>query len=85
MADDGFYKALCEFPGLVTSHQANLQSTSTPVTANLRNPPQLHPIPLTGLGTAETITHLQQTILPNLAQGHAGPHYYGTLSKYNIL
>lgn len=81
MADEGFYKALCEFPGLVAEHQTNLQSSSTPVTANLINPPQLPSLPLIGLGTADTIAHLQRTILPNLAQGHAGPRHYGTLSS----
>jgi hypothetical protein len=79
MEDEGFYKVLSEFPGLVTQHRAELRSTSTPVTANLVDPPQLPPLPSIGLGTADTIAHLQRTILPNLAQGHAGPRYYGTL------
>lgn len=82
MTDDGFRKALSEFPSQVLQYQELLLSNSTPVTANVKEAslPSL-PVPPIGVGTERTITHLQHSVVPNLAQGHAGPRYYGISLK----
>ena len=73
-----FDSALNALPQLIKAHLSSLQSNSLPVTANLKSIPTLPYLPATGLGTTKTFEHLQSSILPNLAQGHAGPRYYGT-------
>jgi hypothetical protein len=61
----------------VAEHFKSLESDTLPVTTNLTSPPLLPDLPAAGLGTSETFAHLQSTIVPHLAQGHAGPRYYG--------
>ena len=74
-----FAKAVNSLSELITEHVNSLTSSSLPVTANLTTPPPLPALPNVGLGTSETLNHIRSTILPNLAQGHAGPRYFGTL------
>lgn len=80
MEDDDFNTALHSLPELIRTHTSAVKSNSLPITANLEcnSIPALPYLPAIGLGTAKTFEHIQSTILPNLAQGHAGPRYYGT-------
>ena len=86
--DDDFNTVLNALPQLIKSHLSSVQNNSLPITANVTSIPTLPPLPTTGLGTTKTFEHLQSIILPNLAQGHAGPRYYGThfpLKPANLL
>jgi hypothetical protein len=72
-----FDAALLRITDLISKHRSSLRDKSLPVTANLTNTPELISLPDKGLGTRSTLDHLETSILPNLAQGHAGPRYYG--------
>jgi hypothetical protein len=82
--NEEFNAALETIPELVKKHLRELDNTSTtstaPVTANLDKPPPLPCLPSHGYGITDTFRHLQSTVLPSLAQGHAGPRYYGTVA-----
>lgn len=73
--------ALESIPELVKKHLQELDITtasgSVQVTANLDKLPPLPCLPSDGYGITDTFHHLRSTILPSLAQGHAGPRYYG--------
>lgn len=75
--DKDFSTLINGLPNIIENHISSLQSNSAPVTANLHEIPSLPSLPSVGLGTAKTFSYLQSTILPSLAQGHAGPRYYG--------
>ena len=77
MADEDFDYALQRIVGLISQHRSALPNNSLSVTANITTPPDLVALPDKGLGTSATLIHLETSILPNLAQGHAGPRYYG--------
>jgi glutamate/tyrosine decarboxylase-like PLP-dependent enzyme len=77
MADADFTTILDTLPQVIQTHITSLQSNSLPITANLTTPIRFPPLPTTGLGTSKTWTHLS-SIVPSLAQGHAGARYYGT-------
>jgi hypothetical protein len=84
--NDAFVAALHTIPELVKKHLQELENrttTSVQVTANLVKPPLLPELPANGFGVTKTFDHLQTTILPSLAQGHAGPRYYGKSSFVN--
>jgi len=77
--DEDFLAILNSFPQLVQTQLKSLIQLSHPVTANLQTSVSLPALPDTGLGTKGTFEHILKDIIPNLAQGHAGPRYYGTI------
>jgi hypothetical protein len=82
--NEEFNAALETIPEIVKKHLRELDYTATtssvPVTANLDKLPQLPRLPSHGYGISDTFHHLQSTVLPSLAQGHAGPRYYGNIA-----
>jgi hypothetical protein len=69
-------------PELIKGHIHGLENGALPVTADLPETIDLPGLPNVGIGTSETFAHIQSSILPNLAQGHAGPRYYGTKARH---
>jgi hypothetical protein len=78
MDDSDINTVLNALPQVIGIHVSSLLNNSLPTTANVKSIPVLPSLPSTGLGTSKTFEHLESSILPNLAQGHAGPRYYGT-------
>jgi len=80
---NAFMDIINTLPELIAQQQRSLNSANVPVTANINGAStDLPEIPSKGLGTFETFNHLQSAILPNLAQGHAGPRYFGIPISY---
>jgi len=75
--DEDFLAILNNLPQLVQTQLKSLVELSHPVTANIQTSLALPALPDTGLGTKTTFEHILSDIIPNLAQGHAGPRYYG--------